>query len=836
MKKKLLLMIAMIVALVCLFAISVSAEEATDANGIYYSTSNEFGTINIIDGYNYASNLSLDQRVVLKNGDGTYSTFPMAYLLDCTKDTRGERFQYITPSLLDAYNPSTDDTYTYTYADIIRMEIPEGITVIHHDDRTNIFDENSAQLTGLLEVTFPSTLSTYTRGSFLKGCTALVKADLSKSTKLTSVPSSTFYGCIALTDVTLPSTLTSIASETFRDCTSLVNVAIPSGVKNIYAHAFYSCSSLTNIVLPDVLTNIANNSFQNCSSLGDLIIPASVTSIGTSAFNSAGIGKLTFAAGSVLSGVGKQAFYGTSITGSLILPDAVTSIGEQAFQNCDNLTYVDMPAGLTSVYGGAFNDCDNLYAVNFSRVDQNFSMNWGMFYSCDELRAVSLPEGLKVLGNRMFASCKNLEAVYMPDSITTFDGNSGDHGVYTYCNNVYFVNEPFDVSQYLVDGEFSLESYEQNKPQKPTVYYMPKDLVDITSKSTTFRDCYNINDVIVFDKNLTVISNDQTFRLIGTNGAKAVVFLGAMTSVKLDRYNKNITFYFANEANKSVTDTIDVDGTVTNVFAGGNTSDNNDSYIYFCHSENCYSLKIADITTATAMEAGAAGIKTHINGEFKVKDADCTTPESTTFYCFCGKEMGTEVTSPALGHTHEDAVAYVSINYNGNYLANGYYVYVCSRCSENYDDETADAPALFTLRGYSHATGAIMQGFAINKEAFDEYVDLTKKDVKYGILAASGNVTNIYSGGFNDKVINVDFTNRSYDIMEMKIYGITSATQDTQLYCCGYIEVDGGIIYMDEKMASDATLPTAVSYAGLGGTFAQTASLEATVPNGGKEE
>ena len=166
-------------------------------------------------------------------------------------------------------------------------------------------------------------------------------------------------------------------------------------------------------------------------------------------------------------------------------------------------------------------------------------------------------------------------------------------------------------------------------------------------------------------------------------------------------------------------------------------------------------------------------------------------------------------------------------------------LYTCDCINEGCTalDTEKEHEALFTCLGYSHATGAIMQGFAINKEAFDEYVALTNKDVKYGILAANGALGTLNIGtSFVNGVISVDFTNRSYDIMEMKIYGITSATQDTALYCCGYVIVDGDIIYMDEKMADGAELPTTVSYAGLGGTFAQTASLDATVPNGGKEE
>ncbi len=241
-----------------------------------------------------------------------------------------------------------------------------------------------------------------------------------------------------------------------------------------------------------------------------------------------------------------------------------------------------------------------------------------------------------------------------------------------------------------------------------------------------------------------------------------------------------------------------------------------------------------------------------------VKEADCLYPTSNSVVCYCGDVISREIIGTELGdHTYvvdfdcttSDICSVCSevinealeqhndkyvILYDNGFLMAGYVNANCQNEDCKHSRKVEDTEPLFVLRGYSNATGAIMQSFGVNKEAIEKYNSYAENDIKYGILAASGNVTNIYSGGFNDKVINVDFTNRSYDIMEMKIYGITSATQDTQLYCCGYVEVDGEIIYMDEKMASDATLPTAVTYAGLGGTFAQTASLDAVVPT--KEE
>ncbi len=292
--------------------------------------------------------------------------------------------------------------------------------------------------------------------------------------------------------------------------------------------------------------------------------------------------------------------------------------------------------------------------------------------------------------------------------------------------------------------------------------------------------------------------------------------------------------------------TSDANGVVVNDTIGSNKLSSTNIYFPNISSENATSMSL---TPKTTYYFGVDAKKASYNGSWgeftdmvdgdhlhdtandKIIDVTCSKNGMSYTYCFCGKEMETKVTADALGHTHADGVAYVSINYNGNYLANGYYVYVCDRCQENYDDATADAPALFVIRGYSNATGAIMQSFQVNKEAIANYNKYATTPIKYGILAANGALQTLNIGtSFVNGVISVDFTNRSYDIMEMKIYGITSATQDTALYCCGYVEVDGGIVYMDYGMASDATLPTTVTYTGLGGTFVEATSLDAVVP------
>lgn len=56
-----------------------------------------------------------------------------------------------------------------------------------------------------------------------------------------------FYGCSALTSVTISEGVTSIGSCAFYGCTSLESVNIPSSVASIGSRAFEMCTSLTSI-------------------------------------------------------------------------------------------------------------------------------------------------------------------------------------------------------------------------------------------------------------------------------------------------------------------------------------------------------------------------------------------------------------------------------------------------------------------------------------------------------------------------------------------------------------------------------------------------------------
>ena len=101
---------------------------------------------------------------------------------------------------------------------------------------------------------------------------------------VTTIGEAAFYGCSALTSVTIPNSVTKIGDQAFYICSALTSVTIPNSVTEIGGGAFHGCSSLTSITIPNSVTTIERYAFYDCSSLTSVTIPNSVTEIGGAAF------------------------------------------------------------------------------------------------------------------------------------------------------------------------------------------------------------------------------------------------------------------------------------------------------------------------------------------------------------------------------------------------------------------------------------------------------------------------------------------------------------------------------------------------------------------------
>ena len=208
MKKTLLLTMLISIMLVCVFAISVGA--------VTGSTSNEYGTVTYVDGISEVKGYDTTSRAVVKNTDGTYTTYPAYYIYNGSTGTN-MRVDFTK------LNNATGEGYTK--ASLIRVEV-------FKDARLNW--------------TF-------------QDCSSLVEAYLPEGAYLHYA---SFTGCSSLTTINIPSTATQIPTECFNSCVSLTNIDIPNTVTSLGKSAFQNCNLLSEIKIPDGYTGIIPQDFR----------------------------------------------------------------------------------------------------------------------------------------------------------------------------------------------------------------------------------------------------------------------------------------------------------------------------------------------------------------------------------------------------------------------------------------------------------------------------------------------------------------------------------------------------------------------------------------------
>ncbi|HEY5593007.1 MAG TPA: leucine-rich repeat domain-containing protein, partial [Paludibacter sp.] len=188
---------------------------------------------------------------------------------------------------------------------------------------------------------------------------------LSVGNGVTFIGDQSFYQCINLSSVLLPSSVTKIGNGAFQycskldsisfpgintigqsafwGCTALTSVAIPIAVKIMQSSTFYGCSALSSLSLGDSITQIQDNAFFGCIKLPGMVIPNTVKSIGNSAFSGCtGLTSVTF--GTSLTSIGTYAFSGCTALQSIQFPGSLTGISDNTFENCNGLLSLFIPS------------------------------------------------------------------------------------------------------------------------------------------------------------------------------------------------------------------------------------------------------------------------------------------------------------------------------------------------------------------------------------------------------------------------------------------------------------------------------------------------------------
>ena len=515
MKKKLLLLTVLVIALSCLFAIGVSAAEP--------SSSDEYGEITLItdndainnkDDYGYAE--GDHARVVVKvPGTETYLTYPAHYIFDF-RDDGANKYGWQPVLNMDYLKNATGLEYDAT--SIIRLEIPNYFTAVS---------------------------TTYSK---LQTCTSMKSVYMQSNMWL--IHGKAFAYLPALESVVFEGSTDSearsvvLSERSFDTCPELKTVVLPANLEATGTASFLSCKKLTTVTVPENnrITTISHRSFDECESLTGTIEFDSVINIESYAFRNCAKNE------------------GCELILKFPVVQVVGVGGGDAhvFSGSSGLKEIYLGSSMKQMALNSFNNCTSLEKIQIDAVAEGFSFPSYTFRFCSALKAFSIPEGITALPQRMFEYCTNLKAVYLPSTLTEINSGSNDFATFKACTNLYFVDKPFTFTS---DADI---------PAEPEIYYFPSGLNKITDEAF---DNSRLNNVVVLPVGVTSLTQGFTFEgCTSSNGKPTVVLMGDMQALEVRGWSVN-AIYFCNKNDVDAT-SAGLSGSQTVYFcnAEGNTN------------------------------------------------------------------------------------------------------------------------------------------------------------------------------------------------------------------------------------------------------------------------
>lgn len=369
MKKILILLSAIALALVCVF--SVSAEEAEQAPYIFWDKEPyvENETTKIID----------------------HVVYRLCY------DYRSKEYHY------DVYDWFDTQEAAATVEEINIVPEIDGIKVIGIQCQAT-YDEQFNDI----------------EHSYYKNHNYSVKK-VTLPDSIDMIGSAFFSALDGLEELILPANIVVSGDRDFYDMESLREVTFSSG-DIVYLGGFKNCPKLEKVNYTGTIKAIGTEAFRNCTSLTYFEIPETVETIYDAAFRGSGITSVTIPANTRL----YDYDYGYTFTDCVNLTK-VTFSGEyyryvgmpyKCFAGCTALKKVTFPMATRGVElsTGAFYGCTSLEEIVFPETCGDLFLDWEVFKGCTSLKKVELPYkcGMIDIGKAAFKNCTALEEIVSP--------------------------------------------------------------------------------------------------------------------------------------------------------------------------------------------------------------------------------------------------------------------------------------------------------------------------------------------------------------------------------------------------------------------------------------
>ena len=164
--------------------------------------------------------------------------------------------------------------------------------------------------------------------------------------------------------------------------------SIPEGVITVQRHSFFGCINLSSVTIPSSVKVIGYNPFANCPSL-------SLVNHSPNFLHENGV---------LYDRTKTKLMYYSmrNLRKEFVIPDTVRTIGRNAFFGCSNLNSVTISDGVERIDKGAFAYCTGLKKLEVGRNVANIE-NWA-FYGCSKLTSLNVPKHTSI-ADHAFSRC-----------------------------------------------------------------------------------------------------------------------------------------------------------------------------------------------------------------------------------------------------------------------------------------------------------------------------------------------------------------------------------------------------------------------------------------------